>query len=350
MVLLNSENILKKIKQCSEEKYFVIMYDFFIDRIVTLKTNDFMDIVEKTRYGGGSIRNIPTKEVVGGNAINLAYCLAKMEQRVVLFTLADEFGITLLKRLFKDFGDKVELRIVNGRPGFTTSLEFKNKNGKIESNVMISDVGDNRTFGPENFTNQDIDVIKNSYAIIIVNWASNIKGTELVEFAFKNSRNSFHFLDPADIKDRINEFCNDIIKLNNLIDILSINENECNAILSEIGNDRNLLGRKYFSKDVKDAAKIIAEKFNIDIIIHTKKGSAWSNGLKTIFKSSDKNINVKTLTGAGDSWNAAYILGQTICLTKHENLLFANKLASMYISIKNRQEITLPKLIEKYLN
>ena len=324
------------------------MYDFFIDRIITLDSIKFIDIVEKTRYGGGSIRNVPTRELAGGNAVNLAYCLAKMEQRVILFTVANELGITLLKKLFREFKDRVELRIINGRPGFTTSLEFK-KNRKIESNVMISDVGDNITFGPENFTKEDMKLIRNSYAAIIVNWASNMKGTELVEFVFKNSPNSFHFLDPADITDRISEFCMDIPKLNNLIDVLSINENECNAILSEIGNSKNLLSRNYLPEEIKNTAKIISKKFKMNVIIHTKEGSVWSNGYKVIFKSSNKNININTLTGAGDSWDAAYIIGRMISLSKQENLLFANTLASIYISIKNRKKITLPILIEEYV-
>ena len=324
------------------------MYDFFIDRIITLSSIERGNILKKTQYGGGSIRNIPTKEIAGGNAINIAYCLAKLEQQVVLFTVADEFGSTLLKSLFRDI-DGIELRIVKGKPGFTTSLEFRNKDGKIESNVMISDVGDNRFFGPEKFTNEDLDILRKSAAVIIVNWATNIKGTELAKFVYNNSPKSIHFLDPADINERISEFCNDFTTLSNRIDTLSMNENECNAILSKIGERENLLCGKYLSRNIKYASKIIAKKFKTNIIIHTKEGAAWSDGFRTDFISSEKDIDIEILTGAGDSWDAAYVLGDMISLTKRECLLFANIFASIYISTQNREKITLPSVVEKYV-
>ena len=58
-----------------------------------------------------------------------------------------------------------------------------------------------------------------------------IKVLDLLEYVFKNSSNSsFHFLDPADIDNRKNEFKEMLLHNIDNIDTLSINENECNSL------------------------------------------------------------------------------------------------------------------------
>ena len=70
----------------------VVMHDFFLDRIIKLKSREgFIDtLTEKTKFGGGSIRGIPTVDIKGGNAVNIAYCLARLGVKVTLFTISDE--------------------------------------------------------------------------------------------------------------------------------------------------------------------------------------------------------------------------------------------------------------------
>jgi hypothetical protein len=55
------------------------MPDFSTDRIVTFKSQkQLLDALsEKSKHGGGALRGISTTDVKGGNAINIAYCLAK---------------------------------------------------------------------------------------------------------------------------------------------------------------------------------------------------------------------------------------------------------------------------------
>ena len=73
----------------------VVMPDFFVDRIIKLKSKEefIHTLTEKTKFGGGSIRGIPTVDIKGGNAVNIAYCLAKLGVKVTLFTISDETGI-----------------------------------------------------------------------------------------------------------------------------------------------------------------------------------------------------------------------------------------------------------------
>jgi sugar/nucleoside kinase (ribokinase family) len=121
--MINSSK-LSNLKDCS----VVVMSDFFIDRIVKLKssTKDVFKVIhEKEKFGVGSIRDISSLDTLGGNAVNIAYCLAILGARVTLFTIANEIGEAVLRKLFSKFDyDRVNLQISNGKHGHTTALEF----------------------------------------------------------------------------------------------------------------------------------------------------------------------------------------------------------------------------------
>src|SRR5205807_1345293 len=158
----------------------------------------FEAITEKANNGGGSIRGFPTSDVKGGNAVNVAYALAKLGAKVTLFTVANGIGAEMISRSFSKFKDRVSLRISPGNHGYTTSFEFPHQGTRV--NVMVSDILDNADFGPERIGSEpDRATLKNADGLIVANWASNLKGTELAEYAFSNSPSAFHMLDPADI-------------------------------------------------------------------------------------------------------------------------------------------------------
>lgn len=329
-----------------DEKSIVVMPDFSIDRIIRLESQEqlFSTLSEKTKYGGGNLRGIPTFDIKGGNAVNVAYCLAKLGAHITLFTIADEIGSIIIKSVFSKFGNSVNLRIANGNHGRTTALEFVGgKTSRI--NLMISDVGDNVNFGAERIAStDDMEILKNTDGVMVVNWASNLKGTELVEHVFKNSPYAFHFIDPADIENRREEFRNTLSKLSDIIDVVSLNENECNSLGRTLGFDSLLPSNNYNDNDIKDAAKKLADKFGIDIEIHTSKGAAWSNGLETAFSQAVK-VEAKTLTGAGDSWDAANILAHLTGLDASERLIFSNAYAFLYVKNPNREPANMNELL-----
>jgi ribokinase len=310
----------------------VVMPDFFIDRIIKLRSKeDFMDALnQKAKFGGGSIRNMPTVDIKGGNAVNIAYCLAQLGAKVNLFTISDKIGTAVLTHIFSKFGEKVNLRIADGKHGLTTSFEFINEQG-LKANVMLSDTGDNINFGPERINSEDdLRILRNADAVAVVNWASNSSGTRLTEYVFKSSPKSLHFIDPADIETRRQEFLDSLTKIGNIIDILSINENECNSLAKAVGFDPLIPSNNYDSVDVKNAAAKLAEKVGVSIDLHTRIGAAWSNGKETSFANAIK-VEAKTLTGAGDSWDAADILGHLAGLDTKERLMFSNAYVSLYI-------------------
>ena len=343
--------IFERIKDVQHNnKSITVLHDFFIDRIIKINNLDefFVDLKEKTKFGGGSIRGIPTTQLEGGNAVNIAYFLGKLGFNVNLFTITDDTSHMVLKNFFQNLPN-VKLHLSYGKPGYTTSLEIHNDIDSNDSNIMISDVGDNFDFGPERLISSDNkEILNNSAAVILVNWASNLKGTELLKYVFKNSSKALHFVDPADIQTRSKEFCTLLKDHNSLIDILSVNENECNSLLYELNLQNLILNKKYGEKDIKLAMKELAYNLRVFIDLHTRYGSACSNGKEVFFAETLKNIIVKNLTGAGDSWDAADITGHIIALHPQQRLFFSNAFASLYISSDDRKLISLEKFFEYY--
>jgi ribokinase len=337
--------IIEKLSHLGIGGSIVVMPDFFVDRIIRLDSKEdlFDAFVEKAKRGGGSVRGVPTRDVKGGNAVNVAYCLAKLGIKVSLFTVADEIGGTMIRQAFSQFGDMATLRIASGRSGLTTSFEFPHEGTRV--NVMVSDIGDNENFGPEKLGSEaDMAILKNADGVMIANWASNKKGTELAEFAFRSSPSAFHFIDPADIETRKQDFSDSLAKLEKMTDCLSINENECNSLTDVLGISHPLAST-FGADEVKAAAKTISERVGISTDLHTKAGSAWSNGKESTFVHAIK-VEARTLTGAGDAWDAADIIGYLAGLDPPERLLFANCCASLYVRDPKGEAPTMNKVFE----
>lgn len=309
----------------------VVMPDFFLDRIIRLRSKEefFNGLSEKARFGGGSLRGIPTKDIKGGNAVNIAYSLARLGANVVLFTIGDEIASAVLHQTFLEFKNNVDLFIAPGNHGHTTSLEFLSEKD-ITFNLMVSDVGDNADFGPEKVNSEEhLKRLHNADATVMANWGSNMKGTQLTEYVFENSSKALHFIDPADVESRKEDFRKCLESISDFTDVLSINENECNSLGNALGLG-TLIPESYDPERVKYAAKVIADNVKISTDLHTRKGSAWSNGKEAEFVHSIR-VEAKTLTGAGDVWDAADVIGYLAGLDAKERLVFSNSSVSLYV-------------------
>ena len=315
--------MLEKIQNLNLINSVVVLNDFFLDRIIKIQNLNqlYTQILEKSKLGG-SIRGISQTDLKGGNATNVAYALARLGCPVSLITIADKASSYILKETFSEFSN-VSLFIIDGKPGRTTSLEFNNDANT--TNVMISDLGDNENFGPEKLGTKEQAILQRADAVIVTNWASNKKGTELSQFAFLKSNSALHFLDPADIQTRPNEFKDALFKLANHLDSVCINENECNILLKQFELEM-ISGEEKTKKLVLELAK----KTSISIDLHTSIGSYWSDGNEVKFVKSFP-VKPKFVTGAGDVWDAANLLGYLANLDPSERLGFANGAASLYV-------------------
>ncbi len=324
----------------------VVLPDFFMDRIVKFESkNKLIELVDfKTRFGGGSVRGIGTVDIKGGNAVNVAYCLAKFGLSVNLFTIANEIGSAILQKIFSKFGNKVELHISRGKHGITTSLEFEDK--ESTANIMISDVGDIENYGADRISAaEDLEKIRSAKCVILTNWASNLKGTELAMHVFKNSTNALHFIDPADIDARREEFRDALKIIGKYTDVLSINENESNSLTNALGSGSVLLKDPTNIDLIKSVAKMISNEFGFEVDLHTRTGSAWSDGKETIFEPAF-SVKVHTLTGSGDCWDAADVIGYLANLPPHERLLLSNACSALYIQSKSFESPSMEDLLQ----
>lgn len=316
----------------------VVLNDFFLDRIIKIKDLNslYKQVLEKSSLGG-SIRGIPQTDLKGGNATNVAFALARLGCPVSLITIADKTGCDIIKETFSEF-DIASLFVIDGRPGRTTSLELDN--GEDTANVMISDLGDNENFGPEKLGEKEQNALENASAVIVTNWASNKKGTDLSQFVFSKSSSALHFLDPADIQTRAEEFASALSKLSNHLNSLCLNENECNLLLKQSGLDMTS-----GIEETKKLVQSLAKHYSIPIDLHTTAGSYWSDGKQVEFVKSFL-VEPKFVTGAGDVWDAANIVGYLVNLDTVERLQFANGAASLYV----RNPLGIPPTIDQVLS
>jgi ribokinase len=334
---------LVDIRETRDQPQVTILPDFFVDRIIEVLDYPVFinDMPKKIIAGGGSMRGYSSVDIKGGNAVNMAYSLAKLDVRVELFTIADEIGSAILHSVFLPFKANVNLNITKGKHGLSTVFEFLNSSSS-PSNVMVSDVGDNDNFGPELIQSQKVQtILRSSDAVIMTNWASNLRGTELLDYVFANSPTSVHFLDPADIEKRCFEFINVIKNRSNLIDFLSINENEYNLIIEALKsviefNESTLLtfDSNLYPNNINafcESAKLLSNFVNLTICIHTTKGSVISNGHESLFVDSIVPSKIDIVSGAGDSWDAGFIYGHLFGFTTIEKICFANLLSSLHV-------------------
>ena len=315
--------MLEKLQNLNIVGSVVVLSDFFLDRIIKIQSiSAFYDLISKKSTMGGSIRGIHQKDLKGGNAVNVAFALARLGAPVSLITVADKSSSRILYDTFSMFPNS-SLFIMEGKPGRTTALEFTDNDQDV--NIMLSDVGDNENFGPERLGQKEKAVIRNADAVIVTNWASNEKGTELAKFTFEESKKSLHFLDPADIQSRRGEFKEAIGELASNLDSLCLNENECNILLKQFD-----FGSISNEEETKKLISILSEKISVAIDLHTSFGSFWSNRKEVEFV---KNfpVEIKFVTGAGDVWDAANILGYLANLEPRQRLLFANAAAALYV-------------------
>ena len=315
--------------------------DVFIDRIVKVPDLDKLvtDAKAKSAVGGGSIRGIKQREIVGGNATNIAYALVKFGSETELFAIGDEFTRRLLDLRFQEF-DNIKINMLKGKPGFTVALETNHNN---DSNIMISDVGGIEKFNGIDITTNYLKIIEESDIVIISNWASNLNGNQLVNEIFSAAKDSIKLLDFADLStstNRLQELM-DNIENNKIIDVISLNENEC-QILGKFLGLKNV-SAEYTINEIKTMALDISSILGTIIDIHTPIGSCSASDGDVQFVESFP-VKPIILTGAGDVWNAINILGLKKGLSTINRLNLANASAASYISEFHNGDFSLLKV------
>ena len=159
---------------------------------------------------------------------------------------------------------------------------------------------------------------------------------------------SIRLLDCADIStsvDRLPKLIDDIIR-KDLVDIISLNENECSVLSQYLGFKK--LSENYSVKDIKEIAVSLSSHLNLSIEIHTPLGSCSASDNDVHFVKSFE-IQPIRLTGAGDVWNAANVLGIKKEISVEKRLNFANACAAVYVSSFQNNDFDLSD-VDKFYN
>ena len=317
---------------------FVVMPDFFLDRIINLPWNleEFSNLVSGVaNRKGGSLDGVSQTDMKGGNAINVASALASLGVKVTPIICTSEIGLQQLKYHFKNLPIDLSHVKICGKSSITTALEFQHRNEK--TNVMLRDLGSLAEFGPNNLNQDDYALLKAADYLCLFNWAGTLKfGTSLAEavFGYAKSRGCKTFFDTADPTPNAKEIPTLLTRVlkSDYVDILSLNENEAVTYASFIDeNFKAKQGRLENAESAMEAARILAAFLHARIDLHTSAFSATLRDSKEVVVPTF-NIKVLRATGAGDAWNAGNLFGDHNGLSDECRLTLANAVSANYLS------------------
>lgn len=328
--LLRLEEALTKLP---DSGMFTVLPDYFVDRFVRIEDFDELarEIDQKgDEGGGGSIRGVRQSEVKGGNAVNLSYALGSLGAKTKLITIANSLPAEMLKSTFKSLSS-VNLDIIDGHPGFTVAIEFK-KNERIV-NVMVSDTGDLRDFDETKLRESHWRDISQSRLVCLVNWSSIKKANDLTEkiFTYALDRGVDTFFDPADVSEKAGDLpgLKKQVLDKGLIKYFSMNDNEARIISRILASHR--LVQDYSTDDLSKTIKVLADLTGERVDIHTHRFSMSCFQRDVVIAQCHK-LTQRTITGAGDVWDAADLAGYRTGLSDEERLCLANGAAGLYVS------------------
>ncbi len=294
-----------------------VMHDFFVDRLVHVDSLDGIigKVAEKAGSGGGGVHGIAQEEVRGGNAVNLAHALSRLGLRTLLITHSDRTHEPLLRRSFE--GLNAEVRVKPLPAGLTVAFEEK-------VNVMLGDTRGASDFGPSRLDERDWSALEKSRVVCSVNWAANLRGTELLVGLRKRLGNEKAiFFDPADFRDRMPEFMEllETIPKKRLVDWISMNQHESVESAKAVG---------VYSDRLTDVCRSLAGALGVTFDLHAVEKSYTSEGTR-VSSAPVRRKKHRRLTGAGDVWDAGAIYGRLKGMDEVDRLKFANRAANIYL-------------------
>ena len=178
MTELNTSQLISALSTSHDVPYPVLLPDFFVDHFVLVPTLDeFIENLKAlAKQGGGNLLGNEQFIRRGGNSVNTVSALLSLEIDAKLIATTDEYGKSLLKALAPDGLDLTHVHI-DGRLSSTVSIETAFEGRKV--NLMVSDSGSASSFKFSDLTPKDLELIKNSGLVALVNLNHNKDGALL---------------------------------------------------------------------------------------------------------------------------------------------------------------------------
>ena len=316
--------------------YPILLPDFFVDHFVVFDTLDRLidGLTRLAEQGGGNL--LDNQQIIrrGGNAVNTASALLSLGLNPKPIVKTDEYGVSLLKALVDPEMDLSHVHN-DGRLSSTVSIETEHLGRKV--NLMVSDSGSAADFAFSDLSENDIDVIKDSGIVALVNLNHNRRSAELAHDLFQMVKESstaktfMNMSDPSGNPEMIPQLIDRVFK-KGLVDIVGLNENEVGWLAKYLTNDSERWGNLPTKPELwLKGAKLIANETGARIDLHTPHYSATTDGEKTTTVPAFA-VESHVVCGAGDAWNAGDIYGTLLNLPALERLILANATASLYVS------------------
>ena len=336
--MVDRSKLVEAILSPKPQKNIVSLPDFYLDHIISYPygVERFIDDVRRiAQQGGGNIIDIPQHYTLGGNAANFADTLARLGLRVSLIARTSEFGLHCLQYFLK--GGNVDLLHVKVDSKLSTSSIIEMQSDGRLVNVMIGEPGGLKGFSPQKLAEEDLELLKDADYVCLFNWCQNKFGTELFLYiAEQVGEDVFLFLDLGDPSSRVDELktlCEKMCEVG--MGALSLNENEAYWVGKVLGCS---------SDDRAELAKYISKRLEGEILLHTPNFSSHIiKGEVTTVPTFD--VKPQKSTGAGDSWNAGYILGSILDLSYEERLFLANAVAAAHITKPPFERLTVDDVV-----
>jgi sugar/nucleoside kinase (ribokinase family) len=333
---LDYTQLISVLQNPQKVNYPVVLPDFFVDHFVVFETLEILldGLKRLAEQGGGNLLDNEQFIRRGGNAVNTASALLSLGLNPKLIVTTDEYGASLLKALVDPELDLSHVH-TDGRLSSTVSIETKHSGRKV--NLMVSDSGSASDFAFSDLTQGDIELIKGSGIVALVNLNHNRKGAELAHDLFqmiKESSAAKTFIDmgdPSGNPEIVPQIVTRVFKTG-LVDIIGLNENEVGWIA------KSLTGDKERWKDIQtkselwlEGAQLIANETGMRVDLHTPHFSATIDG-DEVTAIPTFAVESHVVCGAGDAWNAGDIYGTLLNLRSLERLTLSNAIASLYVS------------------
>jgi len=331
------------------ERKVLVGFDGFVDNIVTPvatrhgggeafmpveTTREFAELIRKAGDGkNANIELFQRLQKVGGNGPILANALSIAGCHV---RYVGALGWPSLHPVFKEFAERTEA-ISLAEPGATTALEFSDGKIMLSMATSLDAVTYERileTVGQDRFRN----LVRESDIVAFVDWTMVSRMTDILTSVLervlprlsKTATPKF-FFDLADPAKRLSN------ELRAVLHIISCYQNFGSVCLGLNGTEACQVA-KLLQISAGDEASIdvlareIRRSLKLDVVlVHVKGGAACADASGAKMLPSPRCSRPVVKTGAGDHFNAGYIVGQLLGLEPQKCLPLAIASPSLYL-------------------
>lgn len=346
--------LAKKLKTLDPTKLkMLIGFDGFVDEIIhvvdkRLDAKNFTRIetisalaqrIDKASGLSTNIELLPTVKKIGGNGPIMCNALSKHNGEI---NYIGSLGYPTIDDVFHGLEDNVTKYSIAGN-GHTDALEFFDGKLMLGKMTSLNDVTYERLVDVVGFENLSA-MLKETDLFATVNWSMLPHMTDLWRKLIKNvigtlpkrDKRPYFFVDLADPEKRENDEIKEALDLlkefnTHFFTVLGLNKKEAYDVANVLGLfDSSSL--EHMQVSLQDLNEALYNYLGVDaVVIHpVDRACTVSNG--SFYEESGPYIQKpKLTTGAGDNFNAGFMLGLLLGLEPDEALLTGVSTSGFYV-------------------